>query len=107
MPQRETQVQGLVHRRIQRTVGKFAAGKYVGITYQPHSHCLMHHGVEQDNVVGLKGDYGLEPRLLEKLLCNEPDAVTGTLQYKGSVPQVCQMDGLLLCQWVGGRQGHQ
>ena len=67
----------------------------------------MHHGVQQDNVVGLKGDYGLEPRLLEKLLCNEPDAVAGTLQYKGSVPQVCQMDGLLLCQWVGGRQGHQ
>ena len=79
----------------------------MSVAYQPHSHCLMHHGVQQDNVVGLKGDYGLEPRLLEKLLCNEPDAVAGTLQYKGSVPQVCQMDGLLLCQWVGGRQGHQ
>ena len=63
--------------------------------------------MESSRITSFKSDHRLEPRLLEKLLCNESDAVAGTLQYKGSVPQVCQMDGLLLCQWVGGRQGYQ
>ena len=100
-------MQRLVDRRVQRAVGQLVAGENVGVAHQPDAHRLMHHGIQQDDVVGLEGDNGLEPGLPEQLFGDDADAVPRPLQDEGCVAQIFQPDLLLPRQRVGGRQRDQ
>lgn len=100
-------MQGLVDRRVQRTVYQLVAREYVGLGYQSHADCLMEHGIHQDHVVGLKCYDRTEPGFLEQLLCQDPDTMVRSLEHERRVFQIRQPDALLGRQWVRDRQGDQ
>ena len=53
--QRVAQMQALINRRVQGKIHQLIAGKYVSLGNQSRTDCLMHHGVQQNNVIGFKG----------------------------------------------------
>ena len=97
----------LVHRRVQRAVDQFFAGGDMGLADQTNTHGLVHHGIQQQNVVGFERDDRLEPGLLEQLFGQQADTVAAALEHEGGVFQVFQADAFLPGQRVGHRQRDQ
>ena len=105
--QRVAQMESLVHRRLERTIGELGAGEDMGLAHEARAHGLMHHGVQQDDVAGFECDDRLKARFQKQLVGQKTDAVLATLQNERRVAQIFEADTLLPGQWVGDRQGDE
>ena len=105
--QRVTQMKGLVHRGLKGAVRELGAGENMGLAHKTRAYGLMHHGVQKDDVAGLKRDDWIEARFQKQLVGQKADAVLTTLQDKRRVAQVFESDAVLPGQWVGDGQGDE
>ena len=100
-------MKGLVHRGLKGAVRELGAGENMGLAHKTRAYGLMHHGVQKDDVAGLKRDDWIEARFQKQLVGQKADAVLTTLQDKRRVAQVFESDAVLPGQWVGDGQGDE
>ena len=68
---------------------------------------MVEHGVNNDHIIGLKGNYRFKSGFFKKLFCKNADIVTWPLEYERRIFQVRKTDLIGRCQRMSRRKGNQ
>ena len=66
---------------------------------------MVEHGVNNDHIIGLKGNYRFKSGFFKKLFCKNADIVTWPLEYERRIFQVRKTDLIGRCQRMSRRKG--